>query len=279
MLPLDARVHHVCGVAAFAEGKTDMAAGHFYLVSALDPANTLALHAYAEALTPLHADLALPIWRRLMAAANLRAASLLDKELKRPEVHDLSYWMRATELRPELWVMPADTDFSGAQRCFTRWQQEPDAVRTRSPVSSTLGAFARWGTKGELLEWCRSGPRIVAREVASGARLLRARGRPDLAWAWLEHLVPAPPQMQRGTEAGLKARVLANPDDHVAAAWLLDQTHSHEEASKLARVFAGRAGAPAWFRVRLAQVLKKSGRDEEALDTLLAAADMIAAGR
>jgi hypothetical protein len=31
--------------------------------------------------------------------------------------------------------------------------------------------------------------------------------------------------------------------------------------------------------VRLAQVLKKSGRDEEALDTLLAAADMIAAGR
>ncbi len=275
LLPLDPRVHHVLGLAALERGAPDEAASHFTLVAALEPANARAIHAYARALLPVRRDLALPLWRRLMVAARLTASSLLAAELAEPGSPDAVYWMRAIETRPELWVVPADSDLTGAQRCYERWRMAPESVRVRSPIGPVLGAIARWGTTGDLDAWLRTGPEVVVSRIASWGRLLRSRGRSDLAWLWLTRLLPAPPLVSGGIEPGLRARVLANPYDHVAAARLLNRTPATDEGLKLLDQLASRPGAPVWFRIRHAHALRERGLRDEALDVLLTAADAL----
>lgn len=275
LLPLDPRVHHILGLAALERGAPDEAASHFTLVAALEPANARAIHAYARALLRVRPDLALPLWRRLMVAAQLTASSLLAAELAEPGSPDAVYWMRATENRPELWVVPADSDLMGAQRCYERWRMAPEPVRVRSPVGPVLGAIARWGTTGDMDAWLRAEPEVVVAQIASSGRLLRSRGRSDLAWVWLTHLLPAPPLVSGGTEPGLRARVLANPDDHVAAAQLLNQTQATDEGLRLLDQLASRPGAPVWFRIQQAHALHERGRRDEALAVLLTAADAL----
>ena len=279
-VPLDRRVNHVLGLKALAGGDLDAAARRFTLVAALDPANTEAFAAYGRALMPSRPDLALPFWRRLLVVSGPRASQLLTGELERRDGEDAVYWMRAAEVRPELWVVPADTDRAGAQRCYERWLMQPAPVRARSRVMPALGAMARWGGMADLADWLKTGPGLYPSEIAPAGRMLRARGRADLAWMWLDNRFPRSGPAKAEADPGLKARVLANPDDPVAAARLLDQTPPGEESLRLLERLAARPGAPAAFRLRLARALHEHGRREEALDVMLAAADaQAAAGR
>lgn len=280
LLPLDTRVNHVLGRAALARGESAEAARYFTVVAGVDPANAAAFEGYARALMESRPDLALSFWRRWLDVTGPRAPKLLTDELESPGGADAVYWMRAAESRPELWVVPADTDRAGAQRCYERWLTLPGPVRARSRVVPALGAMARWGATADLRAWMEAGPAVHGSEIAPAGRLLRARGRADLAWVWLDSRFPAPTLVKAETDAGLKARVLANPDDTVAAARLLDQMPPGEESLRLLERLVAKPGAPAAFRIRLARVLRESGRREEALDILLAAADaQAAAGR
>jgi len=277
LLPLDSRVNHILGRSALARGDTETAARYFELVAAVEPANTAAFEGYARALMPVRPDLALSFWRRLLAVSVPRASALLRVELARPDGVSAIYWMRAAEVRPELWVVPADTDRAGAQRCYERWLMLPAGVRTGSPVAPVLGAMARWGGTADLTAWLQAGPRLQSSEIAPAGRMLRGRGRDDLAWVWLDHWFPMPVSVKVEPDPGLKARVRANPDDTVAAARLLDQTPPGEESLRLLERLVARPGAPAAFRLHLARALHESGRREEALDLMLAAAEAQAA--
>jgi len=279
LMPLDSRVNHVLGCAALARGEAEAAARYFEWVAAVNPANTAAFEGYGRALMPERPDLALPFWKRLLVVSDMRAPGLLAAEMARSDGTDAIYWMRAAEERPELWVVPADTDRAGAQRCYERWLMQPASVRARSRVMPALGAMARWGGTADLTDWLKTGPRLDASEIAPAARMLRTRGRDDLAWVWLSDRLPVPASVKAEPDPGLKARVLANPNDLVAAARLLDQTPPGEESLRLLERLVARPGAPAAFRLRLARALQEDGRRAEALDLMLAAAEAQAAAR
>jgi hypothetical protein len=175
-------------------------------------------------------------------------------------------------------VVLADADEPAAQRCFDRWRGLGSAERARGPAWSALGAVARWGTVSDLESWLAITREPPMDEVKTGAQLLRARGRDDLAWIWLVHRLPAP-RMETvpAVDPGLPARVLANPSDFVSAARLVAQTRDPGERLKLLERIAARPGAPAAFLVQSAHALRENGRRAEALDRLQAAAGMAAA--
>lgn len=272
--PLDRRVNHEKGFAALGDGDAPAAAGYFVAAAATDPANTEALRLYARALMPTAPELALPLWRRLFLAAGPRASFFLGEELARGGGVSLRYWMRAAETRPEAWVLLADRDEDGAQGCFERWRTASEAAKRLSPQQATLGALARWGVVADLTAWMETRPPIAVIDGVNGARFLSARGRGDMAWAWLAGVLPEPEDLGRAEpDEGLRARVLANPEDHVAAARLLAQTESSEERVRLLSRWSERADAPPWFRIRLAHTLARAGRRDEALAMLLEAVE------
>lgn len=272
--PLDGQVNHERGFAALSAADTAGAAKHFTAVVAVDPANTAALQLYARALMPNDPERALPLWRRLFVAAGPRASVFLNEELRRDQSVTLSYWMRAVETLPEMWVLLADRDELAAQQYFERWRTASEEARARSPLWAVLGALARWGNVADVLAWMTASPDVPLNEALHGARFLNERGRRDLAWTWLAGALPDPAGIA-GVEpdAGLRARVRANPGDFVAAARLLAQTESADERLGLLRQWSVRAEAPAWFRIRLAHTLHAAGQREEAFTLLLDAAE------
>ncbi len=277
LMPLDVRVNHVLGREALARGEAEKAAVYFGLVAAVDRTNVAALGSYARALMPDHPELALPLWKQFFRVAHpQKVAAFFSQELEHEGGSDVKYWMRAVSDVPELWVILADSDRIGAQRCYGQWRLTAKEVRARSAVRSVLGAMARWGRSDELADWLGAAPPQPVAEGAAGARLLLARGRSDLAWVWLAHLFPAPPPVGANeVDAGLKARVTANPSDYVAAVRLLDQMPAGPEALKLLHLLADRPGSPVGFRIRLAHELRKIGRREEALEIMLGVAETI----
>lgn len=277
-MPLDPAARHRLGNRALDRGDAAAAAAHYSVVAALEPANTEAIRAYASAIAAPRPDLALPLWRRLFAGATLRGHALLAGELARPSAVDAAYWLAALEQRPELWAQVSDTDLARAQSAYEKWRRSPEQARANTRTEAALGALARWGSVAEFDDWLAvARPSAAPGAAAEGARLLRARGRDDLAWRWLVHRFPKPPAAIVPPEPGLAARVLANPDDLLAAARLLDQTTSAELRLTLLTRLASRPGAPALFHVRLAQELDAAGRRQEALEALLKAAALVAA--
>ncbi len=276
--PLDMQVNHQRGFAALSDTDVERAAEFFEAAVAVDPANTAALQLYARALMSTAPERALPFWRRLFVAAGSRASGFLTEELTRNPMVPLRYWRKAVETRTDLWVVLADRDEAGAQGYFERWRTAPDEARARSPQWAVLGALARWGSVADMTTWLTIRPGKVNHDAAHGARFLRERGRGDIAWEWLAHGFPEGPMTSaREPDVGLRARVMANPDDYVAAARLLAQVGSEEERLRLLRRWSERPEAPAWFRIRLAYALRAAGLREEALTTMIEAAE--ASGR
>lgn len=280
-LPLDPAVRHLSGNRALERGDLDRAAVEYTVASALDPANTLAIQAYARAFTGARPELATPLWRRLFAGAGdgPRAADLLREELSRPGTRDAYFWMEVLDARPALWVVAADTELRGAQPAYERWRRRPAAERAASPWRSALGASARWGGAREFAQWLGEDPaRRKPAEIAFGGDFLRERGRDDLAWLWLSRHLPAPaPRPPASPDPLLRAFVLANPDDALAAARLLEQTESGPERLAILERLVARPRTPASFRIRLAYELHAAGRTREALTALQAAAAAMAA--
>lgn len=278
VLPLDPAARHLAGNHALARGDLPRAAVEYTVAAALDPANSIAIEAYARAIAHSRPDLALPLWRRLFEGASERAQGLLKEELTRVDAPDASYWLRALPERPTLWILPADSDLRGAQSAYEKWLRLPASIRAASPWQSVLGASARWGTAKEFAAWLSDVKHAsTADAAANGGELLSRRGRDDLAWLWLNHALPAPPTSPgRAPDPALKAVVLANPSDTVAAMRLVEQTNGSAERLALLKTLNARANAPATFRLLLARELDAAGRRPEALAELQAAAVLLA---
>ena len=278
-LPLDPRARHLAGNRALARGEIERAAAEYSVAAALDPANSVAIQAYARAIGASRPDLAKPLWRRLFAGATLRAPALLAEELAGPFPQDAAYWVDALSVAPALWVLPADTGLRGAQGAYERWRALPAAVRAGSPWRSVLGASARWASAREFEDWPRAvEPEPAIAAAAEGGELLLSRSRDDLAWIWLVRRLPPPALASGPHDPTLPALVRAHPDDVVAAARLLGQTASAEERIALLQAWVRRPGSPPAFRIRLAHELDAAGRRREALPLLRSAAADLARG-
>lgn len=278
VLPLDPAARHLAGNRALARGDLPRASVEYTLAAALDPANSIAIEAYARALAHSRPDLALPLWRRLFEGASERAPGLLREELTRAGAPDASYWLRALPERPSLWILPADSELRGAQSAYEKWLRLPASIHAASPWPSVLGASARWGTAKEFAAWlsCTKHTR-TAEAAAHGGDLLHRRSRDDLAWLWLNHALPTlPTAPARSPDPALKAVVLANPSDTVAAMRLVEQTSGSAERLTLLKRLCARANSPASFRLLLARELDAAGRRDEALAELQAAASLLA---
>ncbi len=277
-MPLDPATRHRLGNQAMMRGDIVGATAHYAVVAALEPANTKAIQPYARAIAAVRPDLALALWKRLLAGGAQRAHALLGEELVRPGTGDASYWMSVLDQRPELWAQIADTELPRAQSAYEKWRRAPLAALLATRPEAALGAVARWGSVAELDAWLAATRPAPDPAIAiTGARLLGERGRDDLAWRWLVHHFPKPATVVSPPDAGLGALVRANPDDLLAAAKLLDQTTEPELRLALLARIAARPGAPALFHVRLAHELNAAGRRQEALEAMLRAAAL--AGR
>ncbi len=277
-LPLDPASRHLAGNRALARGDVERAAADYTVAAALEPANSVAIQAYARAITAGRPELALPLWRRLFAGASLRAASLLEKELARPDTRDAAYWLRALPDSPALWILPADSELPGAQNAYERWRAQPAKTKAASRWRAVLGASARWGSVREFNDWLHAAPPPGnATDAAEGADILLRLSRGDLAWPWLARRFPPPaPSRPQATDPALAVFVRAHPDDAVAALRLLGQTESADERIALLRSLVARPDSAPAFRVRLAHELDAAGRRAEALALLRSAAGTLA---
>lgn len=276
--PLAVEWQHRFGREAFIAGDFALAARHWRMVLALQPANEEGIRAYARALQQARPAEALPLWEHYFRHAEERAASRLETTLNESGRTDTAFWRQAIRGRPELLVLLADEDRPEARAAFDDWMRLDLSRRVEVPMRYVVVAFARWGEAPEFAEWVRAAPRWPWGEGLQAAQTLLEGGRSDLAWPLLTRMVkrPAPVQaVARSVADELLARV--QPGDYARLAEALG-TEGLRGAARVAALQAAvaRPDCPAWFRVELAYSLAAEGRRIEAGRELWQAARRLA---
>lgn len=264
--PVSVDWQHRLGREAFIAGDFALAARHWRMVLALQPANEEGIRAYARALQQARPAEALPFWEHYFRHAEDRAASRLETTLNESGRTDTAFWRRAIRDRPELLVLLADEDRPEARAAFDDWMRLDLARRGEVPMRYVVVAFARWGEAPEFAKWVHAAPRWPWGEGLQAAQALLEGGRSDLAWPLLARMVkrPAPVQAVARSVAGeLLARV--QPGDYARLAEALG-AGGLSGGARVAALQAAvmRPDCPPWFRVELAYSLAAEGRRIEA---------------